>query len=76
MALFYLYNRFSDSRRVLAYLGADSDFLFASVAESESHGAVDIDGAFVEQRYAEVWAEFQFVYIKVGGFLLVVAVGG
>lgn len=57
-------------------LRPDSDFLFASVAESESHGAIDIDGASVEQRHAKVWAELQLLHVKVGGFLMIVVVGG
>jgi hypothetical protein len=47
--------------------------LGAAVAELK--GDIDIDGAFVEQSYAEVWAEYQLFKIKVDGLLPVVVVG-
>ena len=54
----------------------DGYYLGAAVAEVESHRTVDVNGAFVEQSYAEVWVEGQLFKFKVGGLLPVVVVGG
>ncbi|MFB9775751.1 hypothetical protein [Brevibacterium otitidis] len=51
----------------------DGDYLGAAVAESKGDVAVDLDGAFVEQSDAEVWAEDQLFKIKVGCLLPVVS---
>ena len=54
----------------------DGDYLGAAVAKLKGDVAVDVDGAFIEQSYAEVWAEGQLFKNKVGGLLPVVVVGG
>ena len=54
----------------------DGDYSGAAVAELKGGIAADVDGAYVEQSYAEVWAEDQLFKIKVGCLLPVVVVGG
>ena len=54
----------------------DGDYLGAAVAELKGDIAVDVDDAFIEQSYAEVWVEGQLFKNKVGGLLPVVVVGG
>ena len=76
MTLFYVSNCPGDARKVLGPLGTGRDCLFAAVAELKDYIAVNVDGAFVEQSYAEVWAEDQLFKIKAGGLLPVVVVGG
>ena len=63
---------------VLGIPGTDRDCLFAAVAELKGNIAVDVDvdGAFIEQSYAEVWAEDQLLKIKIDDLLPVVVVGG
>lgn len=68
--------RSGDAMGVLGLLGTDRDCLFAAVAELKGNSAVDVDGAFIEQSYAEVWAEDQMFKIKIGDLLRVVVVGG
>ena len=54
----------------------DGDYSGAAVAELKGGIAADVDGAYVEQSYAEVWAEDQIFKINAGGLLSLVVVGG